>query len=100
MSPSLVLVLYLTLISLAVAFSVLAGVRFYSRQVNIPVGDQVQTFAGVRLEYASANATNQEITWAATEGIENNEDRLDICARSAGFRNAYSIGVEAFQETS
>ncbi len=32
--------LYLTLISLAIAFSVLAGVRFYSRQVNIPVGDQ------------------------------------------------------------
>ena len=39
---------------------------------------------GTRLEYASADVTNQKGVWKAVEEIANKEGRLDICVAAAG----------------
>lgn len=76
-------------------------VQSYAAQLpSLGASPQGQSLNG-RLEYVSADVTNQAMMWAKAEDIAKSEGRLDICVANAGIlRSAECLDYPAdgFQE--
>ncbi|KAF9023338.1 NAD(P)-binding protein [Hymenopellis radicata] len=97
-------------LEIALAFAEAGAIVYCIDLPDTPDGNwlKVQKFAGDlpgepkgRLEYASADVTNQKTIWAVAQDIGNKEGRLDICVCSAGIlrhADCLEYPAEEFQE--